>query len=152
MFTNFFQTVPVEADFQGMFNALNQVTTDTVNDMFKNFEKECRYPIDLSRDKDGTFTIEVAAAGKTKEDIKLKSYQKDGDTYLSISTIEKTEEQPAAKTYIVRKIKSADKLALDVVIPNDVDIKKLTAKMENGLLTIQIPATEETKPIEFEIA
>jgi HSP20 family molecular chaperone IbpA len=66
-----------------------------------------------------------------------------------------TEEEKAAdakRIYTLRKIKGADKLSIKIFVPANLSLKELTAKVENGLLTINIPVCAEARPVEFEIA
>ena len=51
----------------------------------------------------------------------------------------------------IKKIKKATKLELSRLIPSNLDIRKTTKKVENGLLTIRIPVKEEEKPVEIEV-
>lgn len=146
--------------FDGMFNPW-------IDNFDKSFEKlskavgdtmeKVTIPMNIIHEEDGSSTIEVAVVGKTKEDIKLKGSVEDGKTYLSIDSVEqeKSEDEKDAESkrvYTLRKIKGTGKLSAKIFVPANLDIKKLTAKVENGLLTINIPVAEEAKPVEFDIA
>lgn len=144
----------------------NSLFDDIFNPWIDNFEKlsksvgdtmeKVTIPMNIIHEEDGSSTIEVAVVGKTREDIKLKGSVEDGKTYLSIDSVEveKSEEEKDAESkrvYTLRKIKGTGKLSAKIFVPANLDLKGLTAKVENGLLTINIPVAEESKPVEFEI-
>lgn len=129
---------------------------DTVDTVFNNTAAKVNVPMNIIHEEDGSNTIEVAVVGKTREDIKLKGIIEDGKTYLTIETVENevTDEQKEAEAkriYTVRKIKGTSKLSIKIFIPANLSIKELTAKVENGLLTINIPVCPEARPIEFTV-
>ena len=112
-------------------------------------------PVNIFQEEDGTGIVEIALPGKTKEDVKLTKKVVDGVNYLVFDLVEKKEDEsekkdePPTRKVLEKRIKVTKHCELRV--PPTQDLDKLEAKMENGLLTITIPATEEAKPIEFEI-
>lgn len=123
---------------------------------FNNTAAKVNVPMNIIHEEDGSSTIEVAVVGKTREDIKLKGTIEDGKTYLAIETIEKevTDEQKeseAKRIYTVRKIKGTGKFSIKIFVPANLSMKALTAKVENGLLTINIPVCPESRPVEFTV-
>lgn len=123
--------------------------------------KKITLPVDMIVEEDGTNIIKLAIPGKSEKDVKLTKQTKDGVNYLIFDLVEeektedekKAEEEKAAKRQVeVTKIKITKHCAWK--IPNTVDLDKLDAVIENGLLTITIPAIEkkeEDKPFEFQI-
>lgn len=111
-------------------------------------------PVNMIKEEDESLTVEIAIPGKTKDDVTLKKEVIDGVDYVvfDLKEVEQTEEQKAAeekRKYIDRKIKVTKHCAIKV--PSNLDVNKLTAKVENGLMTIKIPVAEEAKPVEFTI-
>ena len=142
-YNNLFDTLLSE------FNMLDKAVNESAN--------KVNIPMNIIHEEDGSSTIEVAVVGKTREDIKLKGTIEDGKSYLNIESVEKevTDEEKEAESkriYTLRKIKGVGKLSAKIFVPANLSLKALTAKVENGLLTINIPVTEESKPVEFEIA
>jgi HSP20 family molecular chaperone IbpA len=136
-------------------NLLNEI--NAFDKAFNDTAAKVTVPMNIIHEEDGSSTIEVAVVGKTREDIKLKGTIEDGKSYLNIESAEKemTEEEKAAdakRIYTLRKIKGADKLSIKIFVPANLSLKELTAKVENGLLTINIPVCAEARPVEFEIA
>lgn len=112
-------------------------------------------PWNVIIEEDGSNAIEVAVPGKTRDDIKVKGITEDGTTYLTIEVIEKEisdeeKEKQEKRQYFVHKMKSGA-IFTKLSVPSNLDIKKTTVAVENGLLTIKIPVAEEAKPMEFEI-
>ena len=122
-------------------------------------------PMNIIRNEDGSSTVEVAVVGKSREDVSVKGVVENGKTFLLINTVEKKktedektdDETPEAeqaedkRKYTIRKIKGTGKLSIKLLIPSTLNLNKAEVTVENGLLTVNIPAAEEAKPIEFEI-
>lgn len=137
--------------FENILNDLN-----AFDNAFNNTAAKVNVPMNIIHEEDGSSTIEVAVVGKTREDIKLKGTIEDGKTYLTIETVEKevTDEQKEAEAkriYTVRKIKGTGKLSIKIFVPANLSMKELTAKVENGLLTINLPVCPEARPVEFTV-
>ena len=115
-------------------------------------------PANIYQEADGSGTIEIAIPGKTKDDVSLEKKTIDGVNYLIFNLIEKDEEtkeeektegEEPKRTVLLKKIKVTKNCKISV--PPTQDIDNLKAKVENGLLTINIPAIEAPKPVKFEI-
>ena len=124
-------------------------------DAFKVTDK-VTLPINIIREEDGSSTIEVAVVGKTADDIEVKGITDDGKVYLIVKTVEKetpNEEVEAEKkrTYTVHKIKGTGNLSIKIYIPDHLDLTNAKKTVENGLLTIKIPAAEKKEALEFNI-
>ena len=115
-------------------------------------------PANIYQEADGSGTVEIAIPGKTKDDISLEKKTIDGVNYLVFDLVEKNEEtkeeektegDEPKRTELLKKIKVTKHC--EIRIPPTQDIDNLKAKVENGLLTITVPAVEKAKPIKFEI-
>ena len=82
------------------------------------------------------YKVEVAAPGMTKEDFEL------------IVTMEKKAEQKEEDkkkgTYLRREF-SYTKFQQSLLLPDNVVREKIAAKVENGVMTIEIPKKKETE-------
>ncbi len=86
------------------------------------------------------FIVEVAAPGMTKEDFNLKI---DDDNHLVISVDKKTEtEEHDEETSYLRREFSYSHFQRRMVLPDTIDREKISAKANNGILTIDIPKRE----------
>lgn len=90
------------------------------------------------------YKVEVAVPGMTKEDFNI---QLDEDNNLVLTVEKKQEsEEPAHENgncrYLRREFTYA-KSQKTLILPDDVDIKGIKAKAENGVLTINLPKKQE---------
>lgn len=92
-------------------------------------------------DEEKEYKVEVAAPGMTKEDFQIKL---DNDNNLIIALEKKTQNENHDKKtnkYLRREF-SYSKFQQAFTLPDDVEKEKITAKMNDGVLTIDIPKKE----------
>lgn len=100
----------------------------------------------IESDKD--YKVEVAAPGMTKEDFKIHINE---DNDLVISMEKKTESTEGDKegkkeSRYLRREFSYSKFQQTLILPDDVDKDKIDAKVNDGVLTIELPKrTRKTK-------
>lgn len=92
---------------------------------------------------DNGFTVEVAAPGMTKEDCVVKI---DEENNLVISFEKKNEQEEKDKkgAYLRREF-SYTQFQRRMVLPDNVQKDNISAKVENGVLTVEIPTIKEEK-------
>lgn len=92
---------------------------------------------------DNGFTVEVAAPGMSKEDCMVRL---DENNNLVISFEKKTEEEEKDKkgAYLRREF-SYSQFQRTMILPDDAVKDKISAKVENGVLTVEIPTAKEEK-------
>ena len=102
-------------------------------------------------DEEKGYKVEVAAPGMTKDDFQIRI---DNDNNLVISLEKKTEtkeddkkDAKKAGKYLRREF-SYSHYQQAFTLPDNIDKEKITAKMEHGVLTIDIPKTEPQKPVD----
>ncbi len=83
------------------------------------------------------YKVELAAPGMTKEDFNVRI---DEDNNLVISMEKKTENKEEKKEgrYLRREF-SYSKFQQTLILPDDVDKDKIDAKVNDGVLTIELP-------------
>lgn len=87
------------------------------------------------------YKVEVAAPGLTKDDFNIKI---DEDNQLVVSMEKKQEnEQKDQKGRYLRREFSYTQFQQRMILPENVEKDKIQAKVENGVLTIDIPKKEE---------
>lgn len=112
------------------------------NSTFNTIDSKINYPVDIYETEDG-LRFELAVVGLDKEDLDIHT---DGDT-LRVSH-ERQQEQE--RSYIQRGIaKRSFDLAWKVALK--FDLNKLEAKLDKGLLIIDIPYADEKAPKKVKI-
>ena len=87
---------------------------------------------------DKTYRVEVAAPGMTKEDFNIHLAD---DDQLVISMEKKNETKDEQKKYLRREF-SYSKFEQSMVLPEDVEKEKISAAVNDGVLTINLPKKE----------
>ena len=108
------------------------------------FDWQGQFPVDLYQDKDA-FTVRAELPGFRKEDISLDL----ADGLLTVTAHQKTEAKTGEKetTETVQERRASRAVAL----PDNIDVEKIAAAYENGVLTITLPKREEVKPRQIAI-
>ena len=108
------------------------------------FDGQFQFPVDLYQDKDA-FTVRAELPGFRKQDISLDL----ADDILTITGHQKTETKANGKendqTVQERRVSRA------ISLPDNVNVDKIAAAYENGVLTVTLPKREEVKPRQIAI-
>lgn len=94
------------------------------------------------------FRIEVAAPGMTKEDFHV-DVNPDNELVISMEKKnEEKEEDPKKKGTYLRREFSYSRFQQSLLLPDNVETEKISAKVEHGVMTIDIPKkkVEEKAP------
>ena len=89
--------------------------------------------VNIIEDED-QYKVEVAAPGMTREDFKVQINE---DNELIISE-EKEEDKKRKGTYLRREF-SYTQFQQSLLLPDNIEREKISAKVENGVMTIDIP-------------
>ena len=96
-------------------------------------------------ENDDEYKVEVAAPGMTKEDFKVHLNE---DNELIISMEKKNESKEEDKehkgTYLRREF-SYTQFQQSLLLPDNVERDKISAKVENGVMTLEIPKRKVTE-------
>ena len=107
-------------------------------------EWQGQFPVDLYQDKDA-FTVRAELPGFRKEDISLDL----ADGILAITGHQKTETKGEKKG--VDETVQERRVSRAVTLPDNVNVEKISAAYENGVLTVTLPKREEAKPRQISI-
>jgi HSP20 family protein len=88
------------------------------------------------------FLVEMAAPGMAKEDFKVEL----NNDLLTISSEKKNENETKEGETYTRREYSYQSFSRSFTLPKSVEAEKITAKYENGVLSLTIPKKEEAKP------
>ena len=137
LFDNFNQLTPYAVGFDRVFNRLNDyVSHQQTSTGFP--------PYNIQKVTDNTYTIEMALAGFSKEDIEVEVAQ-------GVLTIKSTKENDTEDEFTLHRGISYRKFNRKFTLADDIIVND--AKLENGLLTINLEQIipEEKKPKLIEI-
>lgn len=88
---------------------------------------------------DNEYTVELAAPGLRKEDFVI-NVNADGDLTIKM---EKKQSESEQKARYVRREFSYSKYEQTLILPEDVDKDKISAKMADGVLNINLPKLKQ---------
>ena len=89
--------------------------------------------------------LHVALPGVRKEDLKLTLHE----SQLSIEATRSDHVPENWKTH--RDSNASSRYGLNVRLTNRLDGRQTTASFENGVLTLQVPVSEEAKPRQIQV-
>lgn len=98
-------------------------------------------------ESDNDYKVEVAAPGMTKDDFSIKI---DPENQLIVSMEKKTEnDEKDKKGKYLRREFSYSRFQQSLLLPDNVETEKISAKVEHGVMTIDIPKkkVEEKAPV-----
>ncbi|RLD59516.1 MAG: Hsp20/alpha crystallin family protein [Bacteroidetes bacterium] len=97
--------------------------------------------VNIKEDKDG-FEVEMSAPGLDKKDFKIEL----NNSVLTISSEKEIEKETKEGQQFTRREFSYQSFSRSFTLPETVENEKISAKYENGILSINIPKKEEAKP------
>jgi len=110
------------------------------NDFFENdwiSRQGTTAPATNVKESKDAYTVEVAAPGMTKSDFSVNI---DADNNLAISMEKKDEhKEENRETRYLRREFSYAKFQQTMILPDDVDKDRITARVEDGVLLIGLP-------------
>lgn len=95
------------------------------------------------KESDKGYTVELAAPGMTKEDFCVH-INDEGNLIVKMENKQETKEENENARYLRREF-SYSKFEQTLILPDDVDKDKIAARVENGVLTVELPKVEESK-------
>ena len=135
---------PINKTFDGLINEL-------FNDLPINFGKSIRedvlhFPPANIVEKNDLYQIALAAPGMVKADFIIKLDEK----ILTISAEKKTE-AAVENEKMIRKEFGYKSFKRSFTLDEKIDATNITAKYQNGILTLELPKKEEVKNVAKEI-
>lgn len=98
----------------------------------------------IENEKD--YKVELAAPGMVKDDFKI-TLNPDNELVIEMEKKSETKEEDKEKKKYLRREFSYSKFQQAILLPDNVEKDKISAKMENGILSIEIPKTGK-EPVE----
>jgi len=101
--------------------------------------------VDIYEDKD-RITVKAELPGMRKEDISVSLH---GDTLTLSGERKHEEEKKTGESY--RAERYFGRFQRNITLPQPVDGGKIQARYEDGVLTVECPKSEESKPRQIEV-
>ena len=95
------------------------------------------------KESDKGYTVEVAAPGMQKGDFNVH-INDEGNLIIKMEKKDEKKEEDKSTRYLRREF-SYSKFEQTLILPDDVEKDKISAKVENGVLTVELPKHEEQK-------
>ena len=95
------------------------------------------------KESDKGYTVELAAPGMKKEDFAVH-INDDGNLTIKMESHDEPKEEDSNTRYLRHEF-SYSKYEQTLILPDDVDKDKISAKVEHGVLTVSLPKMVETK-------
>jgi HSP20 family protein len=109
-------------------------------------EWQGEFPMDLYQDKDA-FTVRAELPGFRKEDISVEL----ADGILTVTGHQKTDTKSDKKGKETATTTQERRLSRSISLPENLNVDKIQASYENGVLTVTLPKREEVKPKQIAI-
>ena len=120
----------------------NQWLPTVFNDFFNTDympKASCTAPAINVTESDKDYTVELAAPGLKKEDFKV-NINDDGNLVIKMEQKEEQKEEDKSRHYLRREF-FYSKYEQTLILPDDVEKEQISAKVDNGVLTIDLPKT-----------
>jgi HSP20 family protein len=138
------------------YNANRVLVDELFNNFFRNdyhadYAKSCASnPATNVFETEKEFKIEVLLPGFTREDLSLNVHK----NVLSIKVEKETKETDENYKYVRREF-GAENFEKQYRLPKSVDVEKISAKFEDGVLNVELPKKEEAlekAPVEIKVS
>ena len=95
------------------------------------------------KESDKAYTVELAAPGMKKEDFNVH-INDEGNLVVKMESKQETKEEDKNVRYLRREF-SYSKYEQTLILPDDVKKEDISAKVDNGVLTVELPKMVEEK-------
>jgi HSP20 family protein len=103
----------------------------------------CTAPAINVKESDKAYTVELAAPGMKKEDFNVH-INDEGNLIIKMEQKQETKDEDKSVRYLRREF-SYSKYEQTLILPDDVKKDAITAKVEHGVLTVELPKLVEEK-------
>ena len=116
------------------------------NDLFYNDfmpKANCTAPAINVKENDKAYIVELAAPGMKKEDFNVH-INDEGNLVVKLESKQEKKEEDKSTRYLRREF-SYSKYEQTLILPDDVKKEDISAKVEHGVLTVELPKLVEEK-------
>jgi HSP20 family protein len=97
----------------------------------------CTAPAINVKESDKAYTVELAAPGMTKDDFNVH-INDEGNLIIKMESKQEKNDEDRSVRYLRREF-SYSKYEQTLILPDDVQKENISAKVENGVLTVLLP-------------
>ncbi len=119
---------------------LSELLEDFDRNFYSNTERTGMMPAVNIREREDHFLLELAAPGMKKDDFKIKL----DNNVLTISSEQKEESEETQEKF-TRKEFHYQSFSRSFTLPKSIDLDKIKADYNNGVLSLNMPKREEAK-------
>ena len=116
------------------------------NDLFNTEflpKASCTAPAINVKESDKAYTVELAAPGLKKEDFNVH-INDEGNLVIKMESKQEKKDEDKNTRYLRREF-SYSKFEQTLILPDDVKKEDISAKVEHGVLTVELPKLVEEK-------
>ena len=95
------------------------------------------------KENDKAYTVELAAPGMTKEDFNVH-INDEGNLIIKMESKQEKKDEDKSTRYLRREF-SYSRYEQTLILPDDVKKEDIAARVENGVLTVELPKVVEEK-------
>ena len=128
-----------------MMRSNNWIPT-VFNDLFDTEfmpKANCTAPAINVKESDNAYTVELAAPGMKKEDFNVH-INDEGNLIIKMEQKQEHKEEDKSVRYLRREF-NYSKFEQTLILPDDVKKDAISAKVEHGVLTVELPKVVEEK-------
>ncbi|MBQ4391827.1 MAG: Hsp20/alpha crystallin family protein [Prevotella sp.] len=103
----------------------------------------CTAPAINVKETDKAYIVELAAPGMKKEDFNVH-INDEGNLIIKMEQKDEKKEEDKTTRYLRREF-SYSKFEQTLILPDDVEKDQIKARVEHGVLTVELPKHEEQK-------
>ena len=104
----------------------------------------CTAPAINVKESDKAYTVELAAPGMKKEDFNVH-INDEGNLIIKMESKNEKKEEDKNTRYLRREF-SYSKFEQTLILPDDVKREDIKAKVEHGVLTVELPKVKKVEP------
>ena len=122
----------------------NSWMPDVFNDFFDNdfmTRANATAPAINVKESEKEYTVELAAPGLKKEDFNV-NIDRDGNLHIRMESKDEHKDEDKKSHYLRREF-SYSKYEQTLLLPDDVDKDRIEAKVNDGVLTVNLPKVEK---------
>lgn len=124
----------------------NQWLPDVFNDFFDNdfmARTNATAPAINVKESENDYEVEVAAPGMTKDDFNVH-LNDDGDLNIKMESKKESKDENKKSHYLRREF-AYSKFEQTLILPEDVDKEGISAKVNDGVLTVVLPKVKKNE-------